>query len=64
MSEFVSSQKGKKIAMLAEYKGMELPSGEKAVYQQAVDRFGDSITTHGRRKKQAICSYAIRLMTN
>lgn len=50
--------------MFTESKGMELPSGEKAVYQQAVDRFGDSITKHGRRKKPAICSYAIRLMTN
>lgn len=64
MYECVNSQKGKKIAMLAESKGMELPSGEKAVYQQAVDRFGDSITTHGRRKTLDICSYAIRLMTN
>lgn len=50
--------------MLAESKGMELPRREKAVYQQAVDRFGDSITMHGRRKKLAFCSCANRLMTN
>jgi len=43
MSECDSSQKGKKIAVLAESKGMKLPSGDKAVYQQAVDRFGDSM---------------------
>lgn len=55
---------GEKIAMLAESKGMELPRREKAVYQQAVDRFGHSITMHGRRKKLAFCSCAIRLMTN
>lgn len=64
MSECVNSQKGKKIATLAESKGMERPSREKAVYQQAVDSFEDSITMHGRRKKIAIYSYAIRLMTN
>lgn len=56
--------KGSKAAMLAESKGIELPSGEKAVYQQAVDRFGHSITLHDRRKKLAIYSCAVRLMTN
>lgn len=33
ISECVNSQNGKKPAMLSESKGMELPSGEKAVYQ-------------------------------
>lgn len=59
ISECVNSQKGKKLAKLAESKGMERPSREKAVYQQAVDRFEDSIAMHGRRKKIAIYSYLL-----
>lgn len=40
-----------------------MASGKKGIYQQAISRLEESITVHGIRKKLAICSYAIRVMT-
>lgn len=57
------SEGGKKKPTLAETKGIEMASGKKGIYQQAISRLEESITVHGRRKKLAICSYAIRVMT-
>lgn len=62
-SECHNSQKWEK-KYLQRLKGIELPGGKKLVYQQSINKCRDSITMPGRRKNVAICSYAIRLMTN